>query len=104
MKSTALWALILLNLVLLGALAGRSMKPNAAVAQAVAGRPGDYTVIPVDFTGAATGSVVILDNVTGQMSAIMTNETTGRMEALPRVNIAELFDAAAGRPPRTPRR
>lgn len=99
MKSTAVWALAIVNLILLGALAGRSMQPNAAVAQVAAGgRPGDYVVIPVDFTGAAVGSIVILDNVSGQMSAIQTDEATKKMYALPRVNVADLFDAAAGRP------
>lgn len=98
MKSTAIWALALLNVVLLGALVSRNMKPNAAVAQQQAGgRVGDYVIIPVDFPGATVGSVVVLDNVSGQLSAIQTEESTGRMYALPRVNVTELFDAAAGR-------
>lgn len=107
MKSTAVWVLVILNVVLLGALVGRNMKPNAAIAQGTAAgsaRPGDYTIIPVDFPGAPTGFVVVLDNVSGQMTAIATNEATGRMEAIPRVNVSNLFDAAAGRPRTPPRR
>lgn len=97
MKSTALWALALLNVLLLGLLAGRHMKPNAAVAQvAGGGRPGDYTIIPVDFPGATVGSVVILDNASGQMTALQTEESTKRMVALPRLNVADLFARANG--------
>ena len=95
MKSTALWALCLLNVLLLGLLVGPHMKPNAAVAQvAGGGRPGDYTIIPVDFPGATVGSVVILDNVSGQMTAIQTEEANKRMVAIPRLNVADLFARA----------
>ena len=99
MKSTALWALALFNILLLGLLVGRHMKPNAAVAQAAA-RPGDYTIIPVDFPGATVGSVVILDNVSGQMTALQTEEAAKRMVALPRVNVADLFARANTAPRR----
>lgn len=98
MKSTAVWALILLNVVLLGSLVGRSMKPNAAVAQqAAGGRVGDYVIIPVDFPGATVGSMIVLDNASGELSAVSTEESSGRMAALPPVNVTKLFDAAAGR-------
>lgn len=97
MKSTVIIALVAINTLLLGVIVGRYQRPNAAVAQAA--RPGDYTIIPVDFPGAQTGSVVVIDNVTGQMSAISTDENLHRMYALPRVNVADLFDRAAGRSP-----
>lgn len=97
MKSTAVWALIVLNVVLLGSLVGRSMKPNAAVAQQAAGRVGDYVIIPVDFPGATVGSMIILDNASGELSAIQTEENSGRIASLPPVNVTKLFDAAAGR-------
>jgi hypothetical protein len=103
MKSTAIWALALLNVGLLGLLVSRNMKPNAAIAQQNGGRVGDYVIIPVDFPGANVGSVIVLDNVSGQLSAIQTEESTGRMYALPRVNVTELFDAAAGRNRNTPK-
>ncbi|MGN6506895.1 MAG: hypothetical protein ACTHM6_15175 [Tepidisphaeraceae bacterium] len=95
MKSIALWCLITANAALLACLIGRYTKPNAAIAQAA--RPGDYMVIPVDFPGANTGYVVVLDNVTGEMSAIATDENQKKIYSLPRVNVADLFDAAAGR-------
>jgi hypothetical protein len=100
MKTTLVWALVALNVLLAGALVGRSMRPNAAVAQGVAGgRPGDYTIIPVDFPGATVGSIIVLDNVTGEMSAIQTDESAGRMVGLPRVNVTRLFDVAGNRRP-----
>ncbi|MGC4033015.1 MAG: hypothetical protein QM754_15020 [Tepidisphaeraceae bacterium] len=101
MKSTAIWALAILNVLLLGLLLGRQMKPNAAVAQAAAGnRPGDYIVIPVDFPGATVGTIVILDNVSGQMSAVSTDESQRKMGSLPRLNVAELFRRSDGSPRR----
>lgn len=101
MKSTAIWALAILNVLLLGLLLGRQMKPNAAIAQAATGgRPGDYVIIPVDFPGATVGTIVVLDNVSGQMSAISTDENQRRMGSLPRLNVAEIFRRAEGAPRR----
>jgi len=97
MKSTLIVALIAINTLLLGVLLGRYMKPNAAVAQAA--RPGDYTIIPLDPPGSQSGALVIIDNVSGEMSAVFADENMHRMSALPRVNVATLFDRAAGRSP-----
>ena len=100
MKSTLIWGLSMACVLLAGMLIGRHMPSNVAEAQAGGGRPGDYTIIPCEFNGVPTGTIVVVDNVSGHMSVIVTDESKNRMEALPRVNISELFDAAAGR--RTP--
>ena len=44
MKSTVLWALIALNAMLATTFVLRSVRPNAAYAQAA--RPGDYIMLP----------------------------------------------------------
>ncbi len=54
-------------------------------------------MIPVDFQGTLAGYVIVLDNVSGEMSAISTDENTRRIVAVPRINLPNLFDAAAGR-------
>ena len=97
MKSIAMWGLIAANVVLLALFVNRSIKPNAAIAQNA--RPGDYVVIPADFQGTLAGYVIVLDNASGQMTAITTDENARRILAVPRINIADLFDAAAGRRP-----
>ena len=101
MKMTALWCLIVLNVVLLGTLVSRYVRPNAAMAQVATGRAGDYTVIPLDTIGTPAGSIIVIDNITGKMTAIQTDEANRRMVALQRVDAARMFDNAAGnrRPP-----
>lgn len=98
MKSTVIWSLVVVNTLLAGMLIGRYTKPNVAEAQ-VGGRPGDYSIIPCEFDGLPAGAIVVIDNVSGNMSVIVANEGNKRLEALPRVNVTELFDAAANRRP-----
>src|SRR5689334_21867905 len=63
MKSTILWALVVLNVLLLGAILARFTRDNAAMAQnnppgnTAARRPGDYLMIPGEVPGAHTALV-----------------------------------------------
>lgn len=98
MKTVIIWSLVVTNTLLAGVLIGRYTKPNVAEAQA-AGRPGDYSIIPCEFNGLPTGSIVVIDNVSGNMSVLAADESRQRIEALPRINVTELFDAAANRRP-----
>jgi hypothetical protein len=98
MTTTALWALALLNAMLLGALAWRYVPENQAVAQAR--RPGDYLMIPVDFQGARAGVVAVLDQTNNELSAIATEDTNvknAKMAAMRPVKLTELFDGNRGR-------
>jgi len=104
MKSAMIWAMIIVNAVLGGMLLGRFVRPNVAEAQ-VAPRPGDYNLIPVDFTGMRTGTIAVIDNVTGMMTIIATDEGTRRIEGAQKLNLSQLFERAAGRSvPEKPRR
>jgi hypothetical protein len=105
MKSAMIWALVVINAVLGGMLLGRYVQPNVAQAQGVA-RPGDYNLIPVDFTSLRTGVVAVVDNATGILTIIATDESTRRMEGAQKLNLTELFDRASGRsvPEPKPRR
>ena len=69
MRSKVIWALAMLNAILLSSLVFQWWAPGAAEAQALS-RPGDYTMIPGEIQGG-NGSflVYIIDNATGFLSA-----------------------------------
>jgi hypothetical protein len=91
MKTTAIWALVALNALLLSGLAYKHLPENYANAQA-RGRPGDYMMIPVDFTGARSGVVVILDAATNEMSALMVDENRAAIGAQQPIKLQEVFN------------
>ncbi len=91
MKTTAIWALVALNALLLAGLAYKYLPENVANAQA-RGRPGDYTMIPVDFAGARSGVVVIVDSATNEMSALMCDENQRVLAAQPPIRLQEVFE------------
>jgi len=67
MKSKAVWALIVLNVLLLGNLAFRGLTP-AAHAQAGA-RPSDYLMITGEVVGGNSAVVYIVDTRNGLLNA-----------------------------------
>ena len=98
MKTTVMWCLVCLNVALLGTLVTRYARPNAAMAQVAGGAAaGDYTVIPLDTIGTPAGSIIVIDNRSGKMTAILTDEAKGRMAALQPVDAARMFENAANR-------
>lgn len=96
MKSTATWALIVLNAVLLAAFVWRLMPENTAQAQRAAGAArGDYLVIPAEFNGVSSGILVILDQTNGQLSAATYNESNNVVEMMPKIDLKQVFTGAA---------
>ena len=110
MKSTALWALIILNAVLLAAFVGRVIGENTAVAQnnrggaapAAAARPGDYIMAPADINGSSSGIVVVVDQTNGQLSAISYDEANRKFDSMNKIDLAATFLPPAQ--PQQPRR
>jgi hypothetical protein len=101
MKSTLLWTLAVLNVVLLITFIARIMPDNSAHAQAQAQgqqgqavrRMGDYVMIPGIISGGVNPSVVyVVDEGSGQLSAISYDEQRG-METM---NPIDLQGAGAG--------
>ncbi len=93
MKTTAIWALVILNVMLLASLVWTRLPSNVVEAQVR--RPGDYLMIPVDFQGARTGVVVVLDSTNGELSAIATDDSNARnakMSGMRPIKLTELFD------------
>jgi len=68
MRSKMVWALVALNVLLLTALVGQWVRPNAAVAQ-VAARPSDYLVLPGTVQGSQTELIYMVDTQNGLLSA-----------------------------------
>jgi hypothetical protein len=93
MKTTAIWALVALNALLLAGLAYKHLPDNYANAQA-RGRPGDYLMVPVDFNGAKSGVVVIVDAATNEMSALMADDNLNRPSIIAQqpIKLQEVFD------------
>jgi hypothetical protein len=98
MKSTATWALIVLNVVLLVAFVWRFIPENAAHAQQRAGAAptrGDYLVVPAEFNGISSGILVILDQTNAQLSAATYNEAGNTVEMMPKIDLKQVFTGGA---------
>jgi len=109
MKHTSIWALVVLNVLLLAALVGRVSSSNAAHAQAQARqqRPGDYLMIPGEVSGGSSAVVYVIDTTNGWLGALAYDDAIKRMQAMPgKIDLAQVFQQANANPPRTekPRR
>jgi hypothetical protein len=94
-KSTALWALIALNLLLVGVLVMRHGPENRAQAAQV--NAGDILAVPGHLSGFPNGVVFLLDNNSGSLTAISFDEPTNSMTWLPQpIDIRRLANAAGG--------
>jgi hypothetical protein len=97
MKSTAVWALAALNVVLLVMLATRGTRENAAVAQN-AGRPGDYLMIPGEVIGGTDAVVYVLDQSSHQLSALAYDDSMRRLATMPPMNLDRVFGELTPQP------
>jgi hypothetical protein len=100
MKSTVLWGLAVLNVLLVALFIARMTKDNAAMAQAR--RPGEYIMIPGEVTGGAAEVVYVIDTGSGQLGAISYDDARRRLDAMTPVDLTRVFDAGAVTPPRRP--
>ena len=96
LRSTLVWALVALNVLLMAALVGRWMKPSTAMAQQAA-RPGDYLIVPAEVVGGNGAIVYIVDTTRGQLSAMGLDQN--RLVAMAPVDLNRVFEArgAGGR-------
>lgn len=97
MKSTAVWGLVILNVLLLAALIGRVAVPNAAFAQqrpaAGAARPGDYLMIPGEVTGGSTSVVYVVDTTNAILGALAYDDATRQLQSMPnRIDLSQVFN------------
>jgi hypothetical protein len=97
LRSTLVWALVALNVLLMAALVGRWMKPSAAMAApaaAGANRPGDYIIVPAEVIGGNGAIVYVIDTTRGQLSAMGLENN--RLASMAPVDLNRVFDARAG--------
>src|SRR3982750_1390646 len=96
-KSTILWGLVALNVVLLITFVGQYTRPNAAHAQAgAARRPADYIMIPGEVTGGTSSVVYMIDTSNGMLGAMTYDDTRKRLENMPPIDLNSVFEAGAG--------
>lgn len=96
MKSTAIWGLVILNVLLLAALIGGVATPNAAFAQqrpaANGGRPGDYLMIPGEVTGGSTSVVYVIDTTNAVLGALAYDDSTKQLQSMPgKIDLSQVF-------------
>jgi hypothetical protein len=99
MKSTLLWALVILNAVLLCTLLGRVSHDNVAQA-ADSRRMGDYLVISGDVNGTANGLVYVLDTSNELLGAMAYDDTRNVIDVMPTIDLRRILDQPQT-PPRT---
>jgi hypothetical protein len=104
MKSTILWALVALNALLLCTFIGRVTHENAAIAQPAGGgkpndpnsqrprMPGEFVMIAGEVTGGVSGVVYIVDTTNGYLSAMIYDDTRGELSAMPKIDLARVFE------------
>ena len=93
LRSTLVWALVALNVLLAAALVGRWMKPSTAMAQAANNRPGDYIIVPAEVVGGNGAIVYIIDTTRGQLSAMAMDQN--HLTAMAPVDLNRVYEARA---------
>jgi hypothetical protein len=89
-RSTLVWALVALNVLLAAALLGRWMKPSTAMAQA-ANRPGDYIIVPAEVVGGNGAIIYIVDTTRGQLSAMGLEQN--KLVSMAPIDLSRVYDA-----------
>ncbi len=98
MKSTLLWALVVLNLVLLCTFIGRVTRDNSAIAETTASRRmGDYLTIPGEVDGGPAGVVYVIDTSNELLGAMAYDDTNNRIDVMPVISLKPIFEPTAPR-------
>ena len=100
MKSTLLWALAALNVLLLALFVSRMTKENTAMAQP---RPrGEYLLVAGDVTSWASQAVYVIDGSNALLGALAYDDTNNRLDAMAPISLNPAATPAPGSPARTP--
>ena len=102
MKSTLLWALVVLNLVLLCTFIGRMSHDNTAVA-ADNRRMGDYLVVSGDVNGTTSGLVYVVDTSNELLGAMAYDDTRNVIDVMPTIDLKRIYEQQANTPPARPK-
>jgi len=99
MKSTALWALIILNAVLLASFVWRLVPEQTAVAQQAVRRTADYIMIPAEVNGASQGILIVVDQTNSLLSAKSYDESNHQFANMAKIDLRRIFGGAGGATP-----
>jgi hypothetical protein len=101
MKSTILWALVLLNALLICTFLSRITRENTAMAQPAGAPgnnanprprvPGDFVMISGEVTGGISGVVYMVDTTNGYLGAMTYDDSRGELSAMPKIDLARVF-------------
>jgi hypothetical protein len=97
-KSTVIWALVALNVILVLTLVSRPAIDQPALAQV--NRPGDYLMIPGQVVGGTSAVVYVLDQTSHQLGAVSYDDSMGSLDTMPPLNLDRVFaslDTSGGR-------
>ena len=94
MKSTILWALAGLNVLLLVGFVSRYTGENQALAQVR--RPAEYIMIPGEVIGGSSAVVYIIDTTNGQLGAMSFDDTRSRIDVMAPIDLMRVFEAGVG--------
>jgi hypothetical protein len=96
MKSTLLWALVILNVVLVCTFLGRISRDNTVSAADAPPTPvrrmGDYLVIAGDVNGTASGLVYVVDTSNELLGAMAFDDTRGAIDVMPTIDLKHIFE------------
>ena len=99
MKTTVLWALVVINALLLGSFLSRFTRSGSAFAQPNRGqppRPGDYILIPGEVSGGTAGIVYIVDMTNGRLGAMSYDESNRKLVTMQATDLAPIFQKVTG--------
>ena len=94
MKSCLLWAVIVLNAVLLATFIGRVAPHNTATAAEPAQmrRMGDYITLSGEVEGGPSGVVYILDTSNDLLGAIAYDDSRNTIDVMPVMDLKRVFE------------
>jgi len=97
MKSTLLWALIILNAVLLATFVGRVTPHNMATAAEPmqSRRMGDYLTLSGEVEGGPGGVVYVLDTSNDLLGAMAYDDSRNTIDVMPVIDLKRVFEQPA---------
>lgn len=101
MKSTLLWALVVLNAALLCTFIGHMTRENTANAQvAPARRMGDYLTVSGEVEGGVGGLVFVVDTSNELLGAMAYDDSRNQIDVMPSIDLKRIFEQPVPAPAR----
>lgn len=94
MKSTVIWALTALNMLLAALFVVRMTSDTTAMAQG--GRPGDYLMVPGEVLGGNNAVVYVVDQNSHELSAMSYDDSNKKLVTMPPLNLDRYLSPQGG--------